>query len=333
VKKNYLKKENIIMSKCIGCGAKLQSTDQDIIGYTRNLKSNLCERCFRIKNYGDYKFVVKNNDDFVNILDEINDELVLLVVDLFNISESFKMLNEHLKKAKVLLVLTKKDIMPEAYEERLLDYLDLDVVDKVIISSSKNYNFDELYDKIIEHQTSKDVYVVGFTNAGKSTMINRLFADYSSNDAKITTSYLPSTTLNSIKIEFDEYLTLIDTPGLIEEGNMLDYIDAKTLKMIQPKKRIKPITYQVREKQYFYIKDLLQLEVADNNVIFYMSNQLEIKRLRHLRETDLVKHVIDIRGNEDLVIKGLGFIKFMKDETITIYTIKDVKVYKRIALI
>ena len=69
----YLQKESI-MNKCIGCG--------DLT------KRVLCERCFRIKNYNDYKIVSKTNNDFIPILKSINEkDLVVLVVDLFNIGD------------------------------------------------------------------------------------------------------------------------------------------------------------------------------------------------------------------------------------------------------
>ena len=52
-----LLKEDIMNKKCIGCGATLQTINTEEVGYVKeqNLeKSSLCERCFRIRNYGDY---------------------------------------------------------------------------------------------------------------------------------------------------------------------------------------------------------------------------------------------------------------------------------------
>ena len=55
------------MNKCIGCGSILQSDDNNKIGYTTNINNRLCERCFKIKNYNDYKLVSKSNNDYINI--------------------------------------------------------------------------------------------------------------------------------------------------------------------------------------------------------------------------------------------------------------------------
>ena len=47
-------------------------------------------------------------------------------------------------------------------------------------------------------------------------------------------SPLPSTTLNTVTIEINEYLTLIDTPGLVETGSILNHIDPSMVKKISP---------------------------------------------------------------------------------------------------
>ena len=56
------------MSKCHGCGIELQNFDNKLLGYTKNLDSDLCERCFRIKHYNDYQKVIKDNNWVFSIL-------------------------------------------------------------------------------------------------------------------------------------------------------------------------------------------------------------------------------------------------------------------------
>ena len=47
----------IIMTKCIGCGAELQSNDKNLKGYIPLEKSDAiyCERCFRIQHYNKHE--------------------------------------------------------------------------------------------------------------------------------------------------------------------------------------------------------------------------------------------------------------------------------------
>lgn len=325
------------MSKCLGCGATLQNESVIDVGYVKDIDSKLCERCFRIKNYGEYKPVIKENEEFVKMLDLINNskDLVVLVCDLFNFNPNMELFNK--LNNDVLLVLTKRDLLPKSlYEDKLLNYLKhtkLNIIDRVVISSINNYNFDNLLDKIKDNQKSNNVYVVGFTNAGKSTMINKMLHNYSKEDIVITTSLLPNTTIDKIDIKLDDELTLIDTPGILDNGSIYYLKDLKDLKRIIPKKAIKPRTFQIKSNQSVLIEDLVRLDASNNNVTIFVANNLNIERKYKIIDTDLEKHEIEVNANEDVVISGLGFIKFTKKEKINVYTLKGVSVYKRKSLI
>ena len=266
------------MNKCQGCGSVLQCENPNLDGYSKKIDNVLCERCFRIKNYNDYKKVIKTNNDFMPIINNISTtgDLVVLLVDLFSIPKSLDSIINNLNN-DILLVLTKRDILPlSIYDERLIEYfngLSNRIVDTVICSSKKNLNIDEVMDKIYEYKHSNDVYVVGYTNAGKSTMINKILYNYTEKEPMITTSLLPSTTIDAITIEINESLTLIDTPGLLEEGNILELVDANLLKKIVPRKELKPITYQLKDKQSIIVESILKIDIEDvNNITLFFSN-------------------------------------------------------------
>lgn len=329
------------MFKCIGCGVKLQNSDKNLLGYTKNIDNKLCERCFRIRNYNEYKLVNKDNNDYINILKEINktNDLVVLVIDIFNISKNLSDIKAYLGN-DILLVITKRDILPKScYDKKLIEYFNnfnLNIIDTIIISSYKNYNFDNLYEKINYYKKSNNVYVVGFTNSGKSTMINKILYNYSNNDTIITTSNLPSTTIDSINVKVNDNLTLIDTPGLLDDGDIINYIDGKTLKKVIPGKEIKPITYQIKEKQIIFIEDLLRIDMFEkNNMTLYVSNNLKIDRIYKASEKlkNLEKHEIFVNEDEDIVIQGLGFIKVTNNSKIILYTKERVRVFVRKNLI
>lgn len=324
--------------KCVGCGAILQNIDKEKEGYITNIEKDLCERCFRIKNYGEYKNVLKDNSTFVNILKGIDKkDLVILVMDLMNLPEELDLIKENIT-SNILLVLTKRDVLPKViYEDKLLNYMkkyNINYVDSVIVSSNKNYNLDVLIEKINEYKTTNRIYVVGYTNAGKSTLINKLIYNYSKSIPSITTSMLPSTTLNSIEIKFDDNTTFIDTPGLLNNGSVENYVDINVLKKINSKTPIKPITYQVKSRQYIVVEDLLKVELENNNITIFMSNSLKIDRYYKDKEINNLKEKsIEINSDEDLVIPGLGFIKFTKHEIIKVNTLENINVYTRKSLI
>ena len=325
------------MNKCQGCGSVLQCENPNLDGYSKKIDNVLCERCFRIKNYNDYKKVIKTNNDFMPIINNISTtgDLVVLLVDLFSIPKSVDSIINNLNN-DILLVLTKRDILPlSIYDERLIEYfngLSNRIVDTVICSSKKNLNIDEVMDKIYEYKHSNDVYVVGYTNAGKSTMINKILYNYTEKEPMITTSLLPSTTIDAITIEINESLTLIDTPGLLEEGNILELVDANLLKKIVPRKELKPITYQLKDKQSIIVDSILKIDNEDvNNITLFFSNELEIERSFKKRDlvSDLEMHILNVDEKEDIVISGLGFIKVMKKGVFHIYTLPGVLVYTR----
>lgn len=320
------------MKKCKGCGAFLQISNDQIEGYTNNISNDLCERCFRIRNYNEYKFIEKDNTDFTNILKEINKtkDLIVLLVDLFNIPRDLTEITRYLNN-DILLVLTKKDIFSyKIPDQKFLSYdYGIKYVDSLVVSSNKNYNFDLLYEKINEYKKSNNVYIVGYTNSGKSTLINKFVHNYSDNDISITTSNLPSTTLDILEIKINDTLTLIDTPGILDSNN----IDINLIKKIIPKKEIKPITYQIHKKQYIYIEDIIKLESSNNNLTFYFSNQLKIERKYNDNKKLEIEKIIRVKKNQDIVISGLGFIKATNDEVIKICSKNDYLIYTRDSLI
>lgn len=325
-----------MIKKCIGCGSVLQDSHPDEIGYVTDLEKELCERCFKIRHYNHYQTVQKTNQEYQSILLDISktNDLVLLIVDLFHISPVIEDILSYLKNNPVLLVMTKRDVLPKSiYEKRLLDYMDQyssSFVDKIMISSNKNYQFDLLYEKIKAYQTSSKVYVVGLTNAGKSTMLNQFMKNYTDFNQCITTSMQPSTTLDTIEIKIDDTLTFIDTPGILDEGNLLNIVPLKMMKKMIPKKEIKPISYQIKGTQYLWVENICMISVTNNDIIFYISNVLKLNRFYKKKDAGKLKcHHFIVEEKTDLVIPGLGFIKIMKKGTIDVYLDERVKPFIR----
>lgn len=322
------------MSKCHGCGVILQNENKEALGFTPSLESELCERCFRINHYNDYKRVIKDNNFILEILSKINNkDLVVLIIDIMSIPENLNLIKENLKN-NILLVLSKADLLPsEMYEEKfdkIAKSLNVEFVDKILISSNKNYNLDLLMDKINTYKKSNNVYFVGYSNSGKSTLINKIIYNYTNINETITTSLLPSTTLDLIEIKIDEDLTIFDTPGLLEDGNIIDVIDEKSLNKIMPKKKINPRVYQIKNKQVIKIEDIISIMIEPkNDLVFYISNALNITREY---EKNIEGREITINANEELVIMGLGFIKFKNKTTIVLNSKYEVNIFTRKSL-
>lgn len=327
------------MAKCTGCGITLQNIDIDNLGYTSNKNNELCERCFKLKNYGKYTSVSLDNKDYLKIINSINKEsLIIYTTDILNLA-----INNINKFNKVLIVVTKKDILPKSIkDEKIINYIKKrynNIIDVIIVSSNKNYNLDNLYNKIKKYKTSKPTYIIGNTNSGKSTLINKLIDNYSTiNTKKTTTSMYPSTTLGELKINLGE-ITIIDTPGLIDSTSIINYLTTKEIKSITPKKEIKPKSCQIKKgKGSLIIDKFIRIDyetTTDNSLVIYANNNLNIRfsSLKKEKPTIFLKKEFNLISHQDIVIPGLGFIKFVGPIKINIYCQKELKPYSRDNLI
>ena len=330
---------------CKGCGVRLQDSNVSLEGYTNNLSKDLCKRCFRLKNYGEYEIVTKTNDEYIKIIKDIGKtkSLVLYVVDLISLPKNLNSIKEYLKNNKVILILNKKDMLPlSVTDHKILEYIDKfcenEYIDKIIVSANKNYNLDKLMKLIKKYRVYKNVYVVGNTNAGKSTLINKLIDNYSIDKSLITISSMPSTTLDEIKIPFKDFY-LIDTPGLVNKHSIINYISDSNIKKLSSKKEIKPRTYQIKKGQALIFEDFLRIDYVEgerNSFTVFASNNIKVKRIngkRHDTLKDLSQKELNLKFYEDIVIDGFGFVKTMIEGKVYVYVNKDVSVFTRRSMI
>ena len=324
-----------MIKKCTGCGVILQTADINKEGYVDNIEKEVCERCFKLKNYGQYKEVTLDNKTYKEILSSIpQNSLVVYLTSLLNINL------DYLKDFKnVIIVLTKKDLLPKSVKDyKLINYISNitnNYLDIEIISSIKNYNLDSLISKIKKYSNNEEVYFVGMTNSGKSTLINKLIKNYSDKSIEVTTSMYPSTTLNKIELNIDD-LKIIDTPGLLSSGSILNSLSLKEIKKITPKKEIKPRSYQLKGKGSLVIDNYIRIDYyTDNNIAIYLANNINITKMSHdnpkLKETN--KYSFDLESDKDIVIEDLCFIKFTKECKIDIYSSHKINIYERNNLI
>lgn len=315
---------------CIGCGSKLQTLDKNKEGYINPKvyeKATLCERCFKIKYYGE-AYVTDNPKDKTSLIKMINDskKSVVYLVDTLTISKESLSVIDSLSN-KVYLVLTKRDLLPKSVKNsKLKEYIsNLTLIkDVFVISALKNNGVTELYNELIKNN-EKSVYVIGYTSSGKSTFINKLLT-LNGKSGNITTSSLPNTTLECINIKLNDKLTLIDTPGFVSENSSYNFIDVDIYKKLLPKSVIKPKVYTIKKDFMIILGDILRIENNSNedvNLVFYFKNEIKLNKMRSIKNELLKdKDKLDVKvSDKDIILEGLGYIKVVGYANLTMYTL------------
>jgi 30S ribosome assembly GTPase len=335
---------------CAGCGIRLQSEEPTRSGYvpsparTRDLI--LCRRCYQIRHYGEIEAVQQDADVYLQKLAEIahTDSFVVKVIDLFDLAGSWiHGIQRHIGKNPLLLLANKIDLFPKltkwgrirAWIYQATKEMGIRPVDVVLCSAATGEGVHEAIKGIEQHRDGRDVYVVGTTNTGKSTFMNRWIRQLGGEAKKrITTSPYPGTTLDTIYIPLADGRALIDTPGIVRKDRFSEWVSPKDLKIILPASTVHPKGYQLQEQQTLFFAGLVRFDFVQGprqSFVIYVSNRLYIHRTK-LERADafqekhrgkllvppadpsslptMVKHVFQLSGKtkEDIVISGLGWI-------------------------
>ena len=366
---------------CIGCGVEIQSEDQNKQGYLpksvveKSIDGNLvCKRCFRLKNYNEVSDVQLGAEDFYQLIKTLSkkDALIVKVVDIFDFSGSWieDVVDIVGNNKDIVLVANKLDLLPKSVKQnkvkqwlfKMLKAKGIKVKDILLISAIKNQGVEEAASRIDELRNGKDVYIVGATNVGKSTFINKLIELTTGDKNVITTSHFPGTTLGMIEIPLDRATSIYDTPGIILNYDIAHYLDAQSLKLVMPKKEIKARVFQLNAEQSLFFGGMARMDFVEGerqSFTLYESNLVEIHRTKLSNADQLFeKHLgtllkppfednISIFNNQvkksftidsrkmDIVISGLGWITVNSDSgcKIDIHVPEEIEVFVRESII
>ncbi|MFC5405181.1 ribosome biogenesis GTPase YqeH [Cohnella soli] len=364
--------------RCAGCGIPLQSESQARPGFVPESsigkEEAVCQRCFRIKNYNEASSVTVDQDEFLKLLGSIasTNSLVVHIVDLFDFQGSLiSGLQRFVGSNPVLLVVNKIDLLPPVTNwNRLRNWVQkqareegLKVVDVVLCSARRNIGFDRVVEAVTAHRGDRDVYVVGATNVGKSTLINRLISEYSDLKRELTVSRYPGTTLDAVHIPLDDGRSIIDTPGIVYGWRMSEIVPRKDLAALLPDKPLKPLTYQLNEKQSLFIGGLARFDFVEGerqSFTFYLAGSMNVHRTKLERADELyethkgamlsppsledlasmppwTRHRLRIPANvqKDIFISGLGWIQTngKQGATVDVHAPRGIKVMLRDSLL
>ncbi len=340
-----------IIKKCNGCGIEVQSEDKNKQGYVpkemlKGKKSATCQRCYKLTNYGDFIPMEMTAEDYKKEVKRSANsaKIVLAVFDIIDFEGSFdNEILDILREKDSIIIINKIDLIPgEKHASEVSDWVKNRLADEgivpldiAIVSAKNTYGINGIVRKINHFcPHGAKVMVMGTTNVGKSSIINRLLGE-----KKATISKYPGTTLKATKnVIPNSNITIIDTPGLIPTGRISDLVCEKCHLDIVPSKEISRKTFKVNADKIILIGGLVKVKVltdsemkpifsifASKNVTYHDTKEDRVEKLITEHTGTLITppcenckdefyalptktEIYDLSVEEELVFKGLGWI-------------------------
>lgn len=364
--------------QCIGCGVPIQTTDSNKLGYlpltafTKGLEQNqfYCQRCFRLRNYNEIGDLSLSEDVFLEKLSTIAEDeaFVVKVVDIFDVEGSIiSGLSRFIGDQPFIVVVNKMDLLPKSVKhsriihwlKEILHQIGLKPAEILLLSANKRNSLAPLIEIIDREVRHRNVYIVGVTNVGKSTLINQLIQHYGGEKEIITTSNVPGTTLDLIHIPLTDSTGIVDTPGIIRDTQLAHFLDRKGMKILLPSKPIKPRTFQMNSSQTLFVGGVARFDFVSGQktaFTFYLSNEAYLHRTK-LEAADkfydkhrgglltppylgqqptfpeLYPRDLKLEENQDLAISGLGWLTVNHKVNLRVWLPKGVGVTIRKSMI
>ena len=327
----------MISKKCTGCGMELQFEDEKKEGYVPEEKfitegDLLCQRCFKIKNYGKNSVNNFKSEDYSKeVLNSVKkSDIILPIFDIIDFEGSFtEEILDYLRDYRSIVLVNKTDLLPGfVHPTEIADWIkdrlaEEDIVPENIafISAKSKYGINGVIRKIKSIFPDKKVkaVVLGVSNVGKSSVINLLLGKN-----KITTSKYSGTTLKSINNKIpDTDITITDTPGLIpKEKRLSDMLSVETGLKLVPSGEISRKTFKLEEGQVFMFDAFCRFKVKENKAKNDIAEEKKYKPIFSVYSSKNVKfHVTKEERVEELlegdffdVLKGEEKKKYFENE-------------------
>lgn len=290
----------IRIKRCYGCGQILQYSNPKEPGYIPKDKYEqddecLCERCYKLRHYSQYTSNGDVSIDYLTILNNAKREgaLIVYVLNAFALESSILSGFTFSEADNCIAVINKRDTLGKnvtdeyliAKAKRLLKEKGIFVKNIITASSTLvNQDVDRLFEEICKESKGRNVYFIGASQTGKSSLINSFMKRYINNTQKLlTTSPFPGTTLDVIMIPLDDKTYIYDIPGTISQSSIYYYVPRDKVRVIMPRTTIKPESFQAKENQSFIFSNLARVDFTSGdktNFTFLKSNDLTISRCK-----------------------------------------------------
>ena len=301
---------------CKGCGRVL-SIDPKSISYTNDLNNEYCLRCWNLRNYQkntNEKLATKIANENVKNFKISDKDTIILINDILCIN--FDLIKQYKNHPHVIYVFNKLDTVLNRnnYEiiikniKKVLEQFGIKNPNIILTSTKTNYGIKKLNELVIHQPLKVKTFFMGDTNAGKSSLLNKLInINYHEKENLITSPYL-NTSLDYKKIKINQH-NVIDCPGFNYENNIVNTIaNSEIVPKLLKLKRPNSCFFLVKNNQSFLLDKFGYITIepkANCSVSFFLATNIKVTRCKPEKTEQAYKQLVsEIKNKKIKLIKN-----------------------------
>lgn len=298
--------------RCYHCGAILQCENENEKGYiipeslhrATPIQIIYCDRCFEtMKAFNNSELEQKVDQEVLKILDDAfaTDALIIWVVDLFSFNGTLNSeIAKKVKKLNVIVVGNKRDLFPlNVKDESLVEYLNttfnaygIKPKSVRLLGATNKIDSKQLIDSVNTARKGHDVYMIGNSTSGKTSIINRAMKGFENKTSRqIKTITYPGTSVNVLEIPLSRSSFFYELPGISQTTSATGKLEKDVVRQIVPKKAVKLITRTMSAGDALMVGSLAAFEIIKGkttNYRFYSAEGVETRKVQSKKLDDYI---------------------------------------------
>ena len=298
--------------RCYHCGAILQCENENEKGYiipeslhrATPIQIIYCDRCFEtMKAFNNSELEQKVDQEVLKILDDAfaTDALIIWVVELFSFNGTLNSeIAKKVKKLNVIVVGNKRDLFPlNVKDESLVEYLNVTfnaygIKPKSVrlLGATNKIDSKQLIDSVNTARKGHDVYMIGNSTSGKTSIINRAMKGFENKTTRqIKTITYPGTNVNVLEIPLSRSSFFYELPGISQTTSATGKLEKDVVRQIVPKKAVKLITRTMSAGDALMVGSLAAFEIIKGkttNYRFYSAEGVETRKVQSKKLDDYI---------------------------------------------
>ena len=298
--------------RCYHCGAILQCENEDEKGYiipeslhrATPIQIIYCDKCFEtMKAFNNSELEQKVDQEVLKILDDAfaTDAMIIWVVDLFSFNGTLNSeIANKVKKLNVVVVGNKRDLFPmNVKDDSLIAYLTetfnaygIKPKSVRLLGATNKIDSKELIDAMNAARKGHDVYMIGNSTSGKTSIINRAMKGFENKTSRqIKTITYPGTSVNVLEIPLSRSSFFYELPGISQTTSATGKLEKDVVKQLVPKKAIKMTQRTMTAGDALMVGSLAAFEVIKGkttNYRFYAAEGVETRKVQSKKLDDYI---------------------------------------------